>query len=173
MEIWKPVITHNLQNYYEVSNLGNVRSLPRQGKANYGTRFYGGKPVKPFLNSNGYLVVNLTYKGFRKQCTVHTLVLESFVSPKPQGLEACHNDGNPSNAKLENLRWDTRKNNHADKKIHGTQQIGSKNPFSKINEEQAFFIKYSKKPLKELAKKFNVSIGCIEKIRYNETWKHI
>ena len=173
MEIWKPVVTHNLQNFYEVSNLGNIRSLPRTGKTPYGTRIYGGKIVKPFVSSYGYLVVNLTFKNFRKQCTVHTLVLETFVGKAPKGMECCHNDGNPLNSKLENLRWDTRKNNHADKKLHGTWLIGSKNPYSKLTEEQAFFIKHSKMPLKKLAQKYNVSISCVSKIRYGEFWKHI
>ena len=49
MEIWKPVTTFGLEKYYEVSNLGNVRSLERTGQTNYGKRFYGGKSINPFF----------------------------------------------------------------------------------------------------------------------------
>jgi hypothetical protein len=173
MEIWKPVVTFGLEKFYEVSSLGNVKSLIRSGKTNFGIRMYGGKKINPFVSNSGYLCVNLTYKGFRAQCTVHTLVLEAFVGKKPEGMECCHNDGNRLNANLDNLRWDTKKNNHADKKIHGTNQAGSKNPSSKLTEEQAFFIKHSKLSPKDLCERYGVSRGCIEKIRHGINWKHI
>jgi hypothetical protein len=35
------------------------------------------------------------------------LVLEAFVGPCPDGLEACHWDDDPTNNRLSNLRWDT------------------------------------------------------------------
>lgn len=51
---------------------------------------------------------------------VHRLVLEAFVGPCPFGMEGCHNDGDPTNNNLVNLRWDTHKNNEKDKIKHGT-----------------------------------------------------
>lgn len=57
-------------------------------------------------------------------CAVHRLVLEAFRGTCPQGMEGCHNDGNRANCALDNLRWDTPMNNHADKIRHGTN--GSK-----------------------------------------------
>ena len=76
MEIWKDVL--GLEQYYEVSNLGNIKSKVRTGITNFGERTYGGKVVKPFLSTVGYPTVNLTYKGYRKQFHVHKLVLEAF-----------------------------------------------------------------------------------------------
>ena len=51
---------------------------------------------------------------------VHRLVLELFVGPCPDGMEACHNNGISSDNRVENLRWGTRKENQNDRNIHGT-----------------------------------------------------
>ena len=162
-----------LEDYYQVSDLGSIKSKVRTGVTNYGKRTYGGGLVKPFISAVGYPAVNLTYKGYRKQIHVHRLVLETFVGKAPDGMEGCHNNGIKTDCSLVNLRWDTKKNNHADKKLHGTWQAGEKNSNSKLTENQVLVIKYSKKQLKELAKKYKVSVGCIEKIRYGCSWKHI
>ena len=171
MEKWKPII--DWEELYEVSDLGNIRSKIREGKTQFGKRAYGGKIVKPFVSSSGYLAVNLTSNNRRKQCHVHRLVLETFMGKPEKGMECCHADGTRTNSHLNNLRWDCRKNNHADKKIHGTWQGGENNGYAKLTEEQAIFIKYSKETLQKLAKKYNVSVGCVEKVRYGSAWKHI
>jgi hypothetical protein len=170
-EIWKNVL--GWEDYYEVSNFGNVRSKIRKGKNRFGERFYGGDVVKKINHKNGYDVVNLTTKDKRQQKLVHTLVLESFVSIRPDKMDSCHNNGNKKDNRLENLRWDTRKNNCADKLLHGTWQGGENNGSAKLNADQAKEAKYSSFSLKFLANKFNVSVGCVSKIRYGSTWKHI
>lgn len=171
-EIWKNVV--NLSDYYEVSNLGNVRSKARKGITNLGERNYGGNVVLKKINhKSGYDVVNLTTNNSRKQCLVHRLVIEAFISEKPNGMECCHNNGDRKDNRLENLRWDTRKNNHADKLLHGTWQYGERIGTSKLKEWQAKEVKYSGLSLDLLAKKFNVSKGCVSKIRYLSSWKHL
>ena len=42
--------------------------------------------------------------GNAKMEKVHRLVLEAFVGPNPPGLECCHNNGDPSDNRVENLR---------------------------------------------------------------------
>lgn len=44
----------------------------------------------------------------------------AFVGPCPDGMEVCHNDGNPENNRVENLRYGTRSDNMRDKRKHGT-----------------------------------------------------
>lgn len=52
---------------------------------------------------------------------VHRLVLEAFVGPCPEGMEACHDpDRDPANNRLSNLRWDTHRENVNDAIRHGT-----------------------------------------------------
>jgi len=50
---------------------------------------------------------------------VHRLVLEAFAGPCPDGMEACHGDGDPTNNRRLNLRWDTRSSNQLDTVRHG------------------------------------------------------
>lgn len=171
MEIWKNVV--GWEEFYEVSNLGNVKSKIRNGFTAFGKRKYGGKTLKPFVNLNGYLTVNLTTSKKRTQVSVHRLVAESFLGKCPENMECCHNNGNSKDNKITNLRWDTVKSNHADKKSHGTWGGGQNSPSAKINEQQAKNVKYSKKPLKYFAEKYNMSISGLSKIRYGASWKHI
>lgn len=170
-EIWRDC--PNWEKFYEISSFGNVKSKKRFVKTNFGISVRGGKILKQITHSTGYLCVNLTGNGIRKQELIHRLVLFAFHGEVPNGYQACHKNGIRSDCHIDNLRWDTVVNNHADKHRHGTAQIGSKNPYAKLKENQAKIIKYSNKPLKELAKEFNVSFGCVEKIRYRQSWKHL
>lgn len=45
---------------------------------------------------------------------MHEAVAYTFLGPRPAGLDVCHNDGNPKNNSVENLRYDTRTNNNLD-----------------------------------------------------------
>ena len=171
-EIWNPVFGWEM--FYEISNLGNVRSLQREGTTNFGLRKYGGKNVKSFIHGNGYLCVNLTKKDTRKQYLVHRLVLESFIGQCPVGMEACHKDGNRLNANLSNLRWDTRSNNALDKRNHLTWQGGENCGTSKLKLEQVKFIKNNKNiPTKILAENFDVSLNTIQRVKANQTWNFV
>ena len=159
--------------FYEVSSHGQVRSKKRPVQTPLGISSRGGRVLKQIAHSTGYLCVNLTGGGIRRQELVHRLVLLAFQGPCPIGHQACHGDGVRSNCRLSNLRWDTIAGNHADKKKHGTAQIGSKNPHSRLTEEQAQIVKYSGRPLKKLASEFGVSFGCVDKIRYGQSWRHL
>lgn len=121
-EVFLPVAGY--EGLYEVSNLGRVRSLDRIITTSSGVkRRYRGKTLTPATaNKWGHRVVNLCGKGGRvtqKVHQVHTLVLTAFVGPRPEGMECCHQDGDPSNNILSNLRWDTPSSNNYDTVKHG------------------------------------------------------
>lgn len=99
-ERWRPIVGHE---HYEVSEYGSVR--------NRHTR----RRLRLCRLPKGYLFACI---GRNPGCTVyvHRAVLESFVGPCPVGMQACHKDGNPSNNRIYNLRWDTHMNNELDKK---------------------------------------------------------
>ncbi|WP_248099523.1 HNH endonuclease signature motif containing protein [Corynebacterium kefirresidentii] len=60
------------------------------------------------------------------QKKVHRLVMAAFVGPCPDGMEVCHNDGNPANNYVGNLRYDTHQANYADMFIHNTHGMATK-----------------------------------------------
>ena len=94
-------------------------------------------------DKKGYILVALM-DGNSKRHTkrIARLVLEAFVGACPAGMECCHDpDRTKSNCCLDNLRWDTRKNNHADKIKHGTSQRGERASRVKLTREQVFEIR--------------------------------
>lgn len=119
-EVWKPVPGY--EGLYEVSDEGRVRSLDRdvtqtsRRGALYTLR-KKGKLLRPGRMPSGHLSVALG-RG-NSQC-VHRLVLLAFVGPAPDKHECCHNNGNPADNRLENLRWGTRSENIKDAIRHGT-----------------------------------------------------
>ena len=83
---------------YEVSNLGNVKSLNYRstGKA---------QVLKPADSGKGYLFVNLYKNGKNKMFKVHRLVAMAFI-PNPDNLpEINHKDENKQNNKVDNLEF--------------------------------------------------------------------
>lgn len=106
-EIWKPI--EGYQNLYEISNLGNVRSLDRTVKCHSKTRLVKGKLLNPHLMKNGYYLVTLCDSGRVKQMYVHRLVALHFVeNPRPDEYNVInHKDENPKNNIYTNLEWCT------------------------------------------------------------------
>ena len=119
-ENWMPVVGY--EGRYEVSDLGRVRSCDRQARTRgTSTRFHPGRVLKGVANAGGRVTVSLPDgAGGQKTRLVHHLVLEAFSGPRPDGTEACHWDGDASNNRLSNLRWDSHLSNEADKARHGT-----------------------------------------------------
>ncbi len=103
------------QREYFVTNQGRIigRTLAK-----------GIEKVRTPKVTNGYHFVNFWKDGKIANFYIHTLVLEAFVGPRPEGYVACHCDGNQANNTPENLRWDTVKNNIHDKFAHGTMPRG-------------------------------------------------
>ncbi len=172
---------------YRVDTNGDVWSclkmIPIRDKISgriFGTKKVVGnvyKKLKYVYTGDGYPRVNL-FDINRKphQKSVHGLVLEAFIGLRPRGMEACHNDGNRNNPNVANLRWDTRKNNHADKKMHGTWQGGERGSNVKLNNKQVRVIKWALRvgaKQDNLAKLFNVAQVTISAIKMGKTWSHI
>ena len=98
----------------------------------------------------------------------------AFVGPCPDGMEACHNDGNPANNNLENLRWDTHKSNMWDKIKHGTIIRGEKHPRSILTSVAVREIRSLWKTglytQQKLADMYGVKQMAISKIVRGKTW---
>ncbi len=121
IENWVPVL--DFEGLYEVSDLGRVRSLDRirPGGMPWKGRMMSLKP-----RSDGYIPITLWKNGEQTVRLVHRVVLDSFVGPRPPGLEVLHGDGNRVNNALDNLSWGTHAQNQADVVAHGRHYLGSK-----------------------------------------------
>lgn len=96
--------------YYEVSNLGRVRSLPRSLRRTDGVLVRRrGKILSLATTPDGYRQVLLSKHGIKELKVVHVLVLIAFVGPRPPGAVGCHGDNGPADDSVENLQWGPRR----------------------------------------------------------------
>ena len=102
MEVWKDIC--GFEGRYQISNLGNVKSLPRKDKF---CKRDNEMILKTFVCGSGYQEVILSKKRQRTPKLIHRMVAEAFV-PNPDGKrEVNHKDGNKFNNEWTNLEWVT------------------------------------------------------------------
>lgn len=121
-EIWKNI--KDYEGYYQVSNLGNVRTLDRVVKdtTKNRTQRIKGRILKQTDNGRGYKLVFLSKDRKRKNYYVHRLVAEHFIENPKHLREVNHKDFNKSNNCIDNLEWVT----SAENKIHLLNDIRGK-----------------------------------------------
>lgn len=170
-EIWKPIPGHP---GYEASHYGRIRSN-KNGKTVI------LKQIVHIGSKNGrirYLRVTL-YDGMggRKNMRVNRAVALAFIGPPPTPKHvAAHEDGNPMNNWLLNLKWATHQQNEDDKLIHGTRPRGVKVKQAKLNPASVRKIRRmyaAGKPAIELAKHFGVDRSTIYAVINGKSWSHI
>ena len=116
---------------YQVSDQGRVRRLERHvrqvgfGGKEY-DRVFPERIIRGKLDGRGYLTAHLRHAGRDETLWVHRLVLSTFTGDTPEGLDCCHNNGDRTDNRLTNLRWDTRSKNIKDAILHGTHPQASK-----------------------------------------------
>ena len=111
-----------------------------------------------------------------KQVYVHRWSYEYFNGPIPQGYDVCHHCDNPCCVNPKHLFVGTRQDNINDMVSKNRQCRGSQKPTAKLNENDVIAIRnypsyYGSN--RKLAKKYQVSVGTIEQIKSNKTWRHI
>lgn len=178
LEEWCPVVGY--EGSYEVSNLGRVRGLDRKVPrlTRWGTvapYTQRGCVLVPCLNAKGYYTVNLWTGGECTSRTVHSLVAEAFIGPRPEGLETAHNDGDSRNNQVENLRYTTAADNSADRIRHGTQVRGSAVGNSKLSEQsvRGILALRGKETHQKIADQFGVSRSSVSMIFSGRNWRHL
>jgi hypothetical protein len=125
-EVWKDIPSY--EGYYQVSNLGNVKSLDRKIKhSKKGYCLLKGKLRKLSKMNNGYYSICLIKKSNQKTFYVHQLVAMAFLNHMPSEYSKVvdHIDNNPLNNNVDNLQViSQRENSVKDKKESSSRYTG-------------------------------------------------
>ena len=176
-EIWKPI--PRFEGEYEVSNLGNVRSLDRiqhrsNGQVDCDFRIKG-RVLKPYLTGkdDGYYTISLK----RKNVKVHRIVAESFLQPIEGKNEVNHINGNKHDNRASNLEWITSGENGYHALLTGLKRTGADVPNAKLTASDVFQIRRtyikgdSKFGAKPLSREYGVSDTTVRRIVSNKKWR--
>jgi DNA-binding transcriptional regulator YiaG len=119
-------------------------------------------------------MVHLYENGVREGRTVHRVVAEAFIGPRPEGLEVRHLDGNKTNNRASNLVYSTHKENEADKARHGTLRRGEANAAAKLTAADVREIRRRKGERQEdLAAEYGCTFSNISAIQRGKSWRHV
>jgi hypothetical protein len=110
-EIWHPCAGY--ETHYEVSNLGNVRSIERfaNNGHNNGVRRLPSKMLKPALGKAGYLLVSFCVDNVKSSHNVHRLVARAFIENQSNKPQVNHKNGIKTDNRVDNLEWVTASEN--------------------------------------------------------------
>ena len=164
-ETWKPIPDFP---GYEVSDHGRVKSYRKQ--VGFGDWEIADEPqriLRTSVTASGYLGVQLRHDGHTHYLRIHQLVMWAFVGPQPDDLTVCHNDGDPSNNHLDNLRYDTLSNNVREAVWHGSRQF-SPSEIVEIRRKRCAGL-----TTVSLAETYNTSSSTISSICTGQTYKII
>lgn len=126
-EIWKDIPGY--EGIYQVSNIGNVKSLVFNKHRHYYKKDYSSRLLSKIKNNMGYYYVNLyNRKGVGyKRYLIHRLVAIAFI-PNPDNKPFIdHINTNPTDNRVENLRWVTAKENSNNHRTRQHLKEGCKN----------------------------------------------
>ncbi|QDB70567.1 NUMOD4 motif family protein [Enterococcus phage Entf1] len=126
-ETWKPIKYY--EGLYEVSNLGNVRSLDRAVPHSNGMylRVVKGTTLSLFDSGRGYLSVRLSKNGKKRNKLVHRLVAEAFIDNPLNKPQVNHINEVRWDNNVNNLEWTTSKENNN----HGSRTLKASNSTKK------------------------------------------
>jgi hypothetical protein len=153
---------------YDVNAAGGVRSW----------KVAAGKPPRALTpkSDRGYHRVDLRVAGRTCGKLVHGLVARAFIGPPPPGQEVRHLNGVRCDNRVENLCYGTKRENAADKLLHGTAQRGERNGFAKLT-ETAVIEARRLRSLGMAYSKIARLIGCCEQhareVVIGKMWKHV
>lgn len=175
-EIWKVLPLYG--GHYEVSNMGRIRAkdrIVRKFSILCGKdvdQKYKGRLLTPRKSDKyGHLSVTIGYERRNISLSIHRAVLLAFVGPCPEGMEGCHNNGNASDNRLENLRWDTHAANNADRKRHGRYAENEAHPMVRYSDEIVKAVRSSGLGPKKAAQQFGMSVSQAHRIIRGESRK--
>ena len=169
MEEWRDI--KDYEGYYQVSNLGRIRSLDRTFLREDGTTCsWKGQIRKQTKQTNGYLTVTLTKNNITKRFRVHRLVAETFIPNPKKYTDASHKDENLLNNSADNLEWcDHKTNCRTPERIKRLRNKGKWVVKLSTNNEILHFYRNCTAASKDTGVDFTSIYGCCENKPHNKT----
>ncbi|WBK39941.1 HNH endonuclease [PinkBerry-associated phage LS06-2018-MD08] len=171
-EIWKDI--KGYEGYYQISNLGRVKSLERKCKTNNSYRIKKEKILKGGFTTKRYKHVTLLKNKITKTYQIHRLVAIAFIENLLNKETVNHKNGIKDDNRVENLEWMTYSENIKHAFDTGLKSLkGENHNQTKLKNEDIYYIRKSKKTIKELCDIYNLSRKALENIINRKSWKHI
>jgi NUMOD4 motif. len=163
IEQWRDIPGY--EGSYQISSVGKIKSLGRSKRDGRNGFHLTKDTIKNPVKRGQYLAIALSKNGHKKTFNIHALVMTCFIGERQKGKEVCHNNGNPHDNRLENLRYGTKAENKQDMRLHGTYQEGEKHGCAKIKDCEA----------KEIIRLFKLGIKSIIlakmfRVKYRTIW---
>jgi hypothetical protein len=173
-EEWRPV--EGFPGYL-VSSLGRVQSM----------RHGAPRILKGDTDGGGYVRIKLRKDRRNNYRSVHRLVLEAFIGPRPPGQVSRHIDDDKSNNRISNLAYGSHAENLADAIRNGRRRIRKPKPIrgrvfgsnglgARLQEHQIPLIRAASangETYDSIASRFGVSISTIWSVIAGQTWKYV
>ena len=162
-EMWMPCLS--LNNLYEASNLGLIRSVRNAAKKHI---------MKPSKDRNGYLQLTVNINGKYSTYMVSRLVWEAFNGPIPKGMQINHLSEDKTDNRLENLNLMTPKENTnwgtRNKRISQSKTNGKRSKEVLLYDENLNYV--SEYPsLREAERKTGINTGSISSCCHGKSSK--
>lgn len=175
-EIWKDI--KGYEGYYQVSNLGRVKSLERSIQKSDGKlQRVKQKILKQRVTTAGYNQVPLYKDGKSNAFYVHRLVATYFCEKNNNGRYVNHIDNNPLNNTFCNLEWCKHMENIQHMVSQNRHPHGISHGMSKFTEEDIVKIRSIHKngdsTLQQIGELYGVGRDHIWQIVKRKIWKHI
>ena len=166
-EFWAG-IDNTYKEHYQISTFGRIKSLKKCHE----------KILKPFVDKDGYLSIALSKDGKVRKFKVHRLVAQAFI-PNPDGKpQINHRDGNKMNNHVDNLEWNTDRENNLHAIKTGLRPY-QRNDNRALTDEQVAWCRKVHIPFDNefgstaLAKKFGISQPAMNAILHGKTYKDV
>lgn len=171
-EIEQWIDIEGYEGLYQISDLGNIKSLERKHEQDNGfgtkyTKIVKERILAQAIAPNGYSVLNLNNSG-KKQFAVHRLVAQAFIPNPEDKPQVNHINGIKTDNRAINLEWATKSENQ----IHA-YETGLQKKNKMFTDDQVKAIREDKGlKRKDLAKKYSCGIKTIDNIiNYRNAYK--
>lgn len=129
------------------------------------------RELSPF-ECHRYRAVHLQINGRRRKRYVHSIVLSTYVGPRPKGMQCRHLDGTRDNNHVSNLAWGTRSENQMDRVRHETHHRGERHGMNKYSRETVLTLRRMAKEegLRATSEELDIPYSTVCVIARGDAW---